>query len=66
MAFEHEGVEIWYDFVTTLDCISYERSNLRIHPWLDNTANRIVVFVSLEAVNGKSWGIDAELDPAEK
>jgi hypothetical protein len=66
VALEHQGVQIRYDLVTTLNCVSDERSDLGVHPGLDNTADRVVIFISLEAVDGKPWRINAMLDPAEQ
>lgn len=65
MALEHQGVQVRYDLITTLNCVSDERSYLGIHPGFDNTANRVVIFISLKAIDGKSWRINAMLDPAE-
>lgn len=66
MTLEHEGVYVWNYLVAALDRVTYERSNLRIHPWLDDTANCVIILVCLETVDSKSRRIDTQLDPTEK
>lgn len=66
MTFEHERVEIWNQLITTLDGISNEWGDLRIHPRFDDTSNGIVILVSLEAIDSETRRVDSKLNPAEK
>jgi hypothetical protein len=66
MALKHQRVKIRYNLVTTLDRVSNERSNLWIHPWLDDAADSVVVCICLETVDSKSWRINTELYPTEE
>lgn len=66
MAFEHERIEVWNQFIATFDCIANERSYFGIHPGFDYAANSIVIFVGFEAVDCEAWGVDAELNPTKE
>lgn len=39
--------------------------DLGVHPWLDDFADEIVVWCSLEAIDGETGRVDADLDPAK-
>jgi len=54
VAFEHERVVVGDQLVATLDGGADQGGDLRVHPWLDHTSDRIVVFVGLEAVDCKA------------
>ena len=66
MTLKHERIEIWDQLIPALDGIPDERSNFRIHPWLNYTTDGVVVFVCLKTVDSEALRMDAELDPPEE
>jgi hypothetical protein len=63
---QSKGVEVWEDFIPTLDGRTNERSDGGIHPWLDDLAEEVIIGGGLEAVDSKAGRVDTKLDPAEE
>lgn len=66
MALQREGVDVWYQLVSTFDSISDDCSGFRVHPRFDNISDIVVIRRRFEAVDSESGGVDAELDPSHQ